>query len=446
MPDAAAPSFLAIAVPDPASLGRIEADLAPFKGGEAGPALTRLDDARYVVARSVYKRLRLAQGLGGAVQVLRAIPGVARVDPLEADAVVRAMRDGLAREPAAPSAAPAAPSSWNLDAVRAPAAWDLFPGGRAGMAWRGTRIAQLDTGYAPIPCFGPWSPQGQSDSMLADIGINVFDPGGGRPLDPLDPSGTPGHGTRIGSVIAGFEDGRFSGVAPRAAIVPYRVTNFVVIDTLWNRNRLDLALDHAVTHGACSVVNVSLGDPCNPPRALGQAIDRAYQQGIIICAAAGNVTSEVTYPGRHARTVAAGGITPEDRPWTGGSRGPRVDICAPAQSVNRVRVFKDAAPGGYRWDVSQDEGDGTSYACAHLSAAAALWVAFHGSAIEARYGRTWRRVEAFRAALRASARVPSGWSRADFGAGILDIASLLQAPLPDPLALHFVADVAEDDV
>jgi len=40
-----------------------------------------------------------------------------------------------------------------------------------------------------------------------------------------------------------------------------------------------------------------------------RAIDFAYERGVIVCAAAGNVISEVIYPGRFNRVVTVGGLT-----------------------------------------------------------------------------------------------------------------------------------------
>lgn len=44
------------------------------------------------------------------------------------------------------------------------------------------------------------------------------------------------HGVRTLSVLCGFRAGVFAGVAPRANVIPYRVTNFVVISGLLNNH------------------------------------------------------------------------------------------------------------------------------------------------------------------------------------------------------------------
>ena len=171
-------------------------------------------------------------------------------------------------------------------------------------------------------------------------------------------------------------------------------------------------------------INISLGDPCLSPRRVGEAVRKAYDKGTIIVAAAGNITSEVVYPARYPQSVAAGGVTRDSEPWSGGSRGSLVDLCAPAERVTRANAYLDG--GHLRYDYG-DNGDGTSYASVHIAGAACLWLAFHGAALSV-YGKTWRLVEAFRICVKRGARRPLGWDGNRFGAGILDIANLLSVP------------------
>ena len=197
----------------------------------------------------------------------------------------------------------------------------------------------IDTGFTEHPCFGSWT-NGNNLYVRSDLGINYLE-SGELPRDPIETQypGHPGHGTRVGSVIAANNPTEFLGVAPGVTLVPYRVTNTVVIDFMGENTPLGPALRHVVRDSGCQVVNISLGDPCWPDADDAKAIDEAYELGTIIVAAAGNVTSEVTYPGRYRRTMTAGGVTIQDttwKPWSGGSRGPRVDFCAPADHITRA--------------------------------------------------------------------------------------------------------------
>ncbi len=282
--------------------------------------------------------------------------------------------------------------------------------------------------------------------VLIHEGANVFDPAdhGSLPLDPLLSHGTPGHGLRTLSVLCGFQQGIFAGVAPRANVVPFRITNFVVVNPVINTNNgVAEGIRRATVDKGCRVLSMSLGDPCFPGSATGRVVDRAYEMGVIIVAAAGNVTSEVTFPGRYARTIAVGGVSASRRPWAGGSYGSRVDLCAPADDV--YRALRDVGGSG-RAGYSSKDGDGTSYATTHVSGAAVLWLAHHGRKIDDLYGNTLRRVEAFRHCAKVSARPGPDWDSSNYGAGILYIPDLLQTSLPDPAALTKVEDKAEDDL
>jgi len=213
--------------------------------------------------------------------------------------------------------------------------------------------------------------------------------------------------------------------------VPYRVSNFVVLDTLWWKNkRVGEAIKHAVFNAGCSVLSISMGDPCNASNLMGEAIDLAYEHGVIVVAAAGNITSEVTYPGRYSRAFGIGGITRREEPWNGGSRGITVDISAPAAGISRADCRLEN--GQFTPDYG-NVGDGTSYATVHVSAAAAMWLAHHGEALGQYHSQRWQIVEAFRSVLTSSARQPGPkWDENLFGAGILDIEALLKADLPKP--------------
>ena len=95
-----------------------------------------------------------------------------------------------------------------------------------------------------------------------------------------------GHGTGTIGILAGgkvaAQGGEYLGGAPEAEIVPLRVADSVV---LLRTSALAQALDYAVEQ-RCDVLTLSMGGL--PSRAWAEAVDRAYEQGICICAAAGN--------------------------------------------------------------------------------------------------------------------------------------------------------------
>jgi subtilisin family serine protease len=430
----AQPSFVLIHTAPTADVAAIDKQLQSLVTGD-GSVLFALNDGWYAVSRAPGKELRVAHGgdNDALAMFLGGIPGIDGVSLVPADELVRRYEE-RGPNPAAPAIAGAPNPSmlWNLDTVRARQAWALM-GGIDNIDWGSVRVGHLDTGYTEHEVFGPWT-NGFSPSLLPQVGINTFDGWQGT-MDPLSPRGTPGHGTRTCSVLTGRRDNVFLGVAPRVPVVPYRVTDFVVIDTLGWQNRMGQSINHAVLDGGCTILSISLGDPCYAPTEMGVAVDAAYERGVIIVAAAGNYTSEVTYPGRYSRTIAAGGITKRDEPWSGGSRGVSVDLCAPAADVWRADPIRNN-DGSVATSRYGDNGDGTSYATVHVSGAAALWKAHHGAKLDDLYAaRPWQYVEAFRTVIKSTARKPAGWNDKLFGAGILNIEATLQAPLPNPNTL-----------
>ncbi|MFO1062179.1 MAG: S8 family serine peptidase [Dongiaceae bacterium] len=436
-----APSFLVVTLSEDGKAAEVDRSIQIITDSPAqqGTTLTALGERRYAVARAAAKAL-LAQEKGDARQgVLRRLGGLAAVtnaawvDALE-------VRDSYAARPPAPPVAAAAHGaarvddqgiSWNVAMVRAPEAWAMA-GGLAQRPWSAIRIGHIDTGATRHPALGfsAASPVSSFD-LLAD-GINFVE-AGQLPVDPLGYAGQPGHGTRTSSVLGALLGGTMLGVAPGVHIVPYRITDCVVIDNPLNRTRFAEAIRHAANDGGCQVMSVSLGDPCFPPEAVGAQLDVAYEHGVILVAAAGNITSEVTYPGRYSRAITAGGVTQAMVPWTGSSRGARVDLCAPAENVFRANTtLRNGAP---LYEYLDTGGDGTSYATVHVAGAAALWLTCRAAELAPLRG-TWRLVETFRWCLRRSARRPDGWNTGQWGAGVLDIVALLQCPLPDPGSLQ----------
>src|SRR5207237_27212 len=99
----------------------------------------------------------------------------------------------------------------------------------------------------------------------------------------------PGHGTATLALLAGkrvvlpdlaFDD--FLGGAPRAEVVPVRIAESVIHFLTSSMTR---GLDYAIEAG-CDVLSISMGGV--PARAWAAAVNRAYEAGVAIFAAAGN--------------------------------------------------------------------------------------------------------------------------------------------------------------
>jgi hypothetical protein len=324
---------------------------------------------------------------------------------------------------------------WHLDEIQAPAAWALL-GGPDAIAWGRVRVGHIDTGYTQHPALGfgtpaPWVDTGLAQTFIAGQ-TSMDDPGPGLGVDPLAFS-MDGHGTRTASTICGYaptaQGGAFYGIAPKVPLVPVRIANHVWINHA--QEEFAQAVTHLIDQAGVGVISLSMGIFLSGVRKnLRRALNKAYEAGVIVICAAGNVVQDVVAPARLSRTLAIGGVAKADKkiiPWSGSSHGPEVDISGPAEGIRRAEMKKGKP-------VYSHGGDGTSYATALTAGAAALWLARHGGVLDAQYPQPWQRVEAFKQLLRSEVRVPSPWYPGSFGTGVLDVEKLLSAPLPAPAA------------
>lgn len=323
---------------------------------------------------------------------------------------------------------------WHLTKTKVPQAWDLL-GGPDQIDWTGVRVGHIDTGYTEHPALGfpdaSWvrtdlarsfvpEPSGEQASILAP------ELGNGR--DNLD-GFSAGHGTRMGATISGFAPGApggaFYGVAPKVPLVPVRISDTIEITA--RQRQFEQAVRYLVEDVGVGVINLSmgvgLGFVLGP---LRDAVNHAWDSGVILVCAAGNHINRVVAPARLDRTLAVAGVTSTEAPWSGSCFGPTVDMSAPAADLRRAQVKRPGAPL-YSYEAG---GDGTSYATAMTTGAAALWLAHRGGEIAVAYPKPWQRVAAFTAIVRASAHVPSTWGPDAFGTGVLNVEAVLNAPLP----------------
>jgi hypothetical protein len=311
--------------------------------------------------------------------------------------------------------------SWALDAMRCPQAWALAPGPGGRAMGAGIVVGHPDTGYTPHPELESEALDLSKDRDLLSGDADARDPLERRWWWPLD---TPGHGTATGSVIVSRKAGDLAGVAPLATLVPIRTVKSVVQVFDGDVAR---AIEYARQIG-CGVVSMSLGG-VGFFSGLGEVIQRAVQDGVIVMAAAGNYVGFVTAPANLPGCLAVAATNARDLPWAGSSHGAAVDVAAPGESAWAASVNWRERPATY----SVDRHSGTSFAVAHLAGVAALWLAYHGrDALVARYGRSRLQQVFLDVLVTHGRRVPAGWKKSEYGAGIVDALAMLQAPLPAP--------------
>lgn len=326
---------------------------------------------------------------------------------------------------------------WALRLIRVPEAWQDFFQNDPEEAGKGIIIGHPDTGYR-------WHPE-VKDRLLWQKGFDYVN-NDHDPLDDLTSSlkvalEHKSHGLSTSSVIisppkaqatytpepGGSSDAdstkkAVTGVAPGARLIPIRASRTVVLLSMYG---LALAINWAVRQGA-HVISISMGGVWN--RRLKKAVRHAEEEGVIVCAAAGNKVRITVWPANYPEVVSVAACNVDRCTWSGSSRGKGVNVTAPGESVWRARDHLDHE-GNTTSHVGR--GSGTSYAVAHVAGAAALWLSHHGrDALVARYGKA-RIPSLFREVLAASSSDNHQLPGKGFGAGLLDVHALLSHPLPE---------------
>ncbi len=334
--------------------------------------------------------------------------------------------------------------AWHLD--------DAFSGLRKARTTVGApagnviRIAHLDTGYDPAH-------QTLPAHLRQDLERNFLP--GENLHDASDPAvggflKNPGHGTATLGILAGnkftfaapgytaFAD--FLGGAPHAEVVPIRVGTSVV-------QLLTSAVAAGINYAAelcrdpatrIHVMSMSMGGLAS--QAWADAVNKAYESGIVYVAAAGNnfsaglfgvPTRMIVFPARFRRVLAACGVMANAHPYFGLPIGSMQGNWGPeSKMATALSAFTPNMPWATRGcpGIVEMDGAGTSAATPQIAAAAALYFQKHAAVLldAGRYREPWMRVEAVRNALFNSAnKSADGGSSSKLGNGILQAAAAL---------------------
>lgn len=314
---------------------------------------------------------------------------------------------------------------WVLKELKVFQAWQKYFPDASKPPGNGVIIAHPDTGYTMHPEI--------EGNLLLEQGYD-FVGSDEDETDPLEKSDTqlinnPGHGTLAASVMVSppkaqgnYANNKYvTGVAPGAKLVPLRITYSVV---LWSNRNLARAIEYAADKGF-HIVSISLGAAFYNKR-LRTAILYAQKRGVIIIAASGTWTPFVVFPAAYDEVIAVGGSTVNRKIWFGSPRGRKLDVLAPGKGVWYARTVKEN--GELKYKIQQ--GSGTSLSTPLVTGVAALWLSYHGrDNLVRRYGAE-KIPFIFNQLLRETCDVPPNW-KPRYGAGIVNAAKLLDAPLPD---------------
>jgi serine protease AprX len=294
-------------------------------------------------------------------------------------------------------------------------------------------VAVVDTGVAPVRGLSGAGKIFNAPDFSADSRVR-----GQAHLDAF------GHGTHMAGIVAG-EDGpaRFSGVAPGARVVNVRVADHEGMTSL---SRLLAGIDWVVRNRErgnldIRVLNLSFGAQVdgsyrNDP--LAYAVERAWQRGIVVVAAAGNGGAEagaLDSPAYDPYVIAVGAqdtvatdtqaddLVADFSSWGTAARTP--DVIAPGVGIVSLRVpggFLDEAFPGARIGDSWFRGSGTSQSAAVVSGAVALLLE----------RRPDLEPDEVKGLLKATARPLAGADARGQGAGVVDVAAATGIELDVP--------------
>ncbi|NEU74512.1 S8/S53 family peptidase [Hassallia byssoidea VB512170] len=318
---------------------------------------------------------------------------------------------------------------WGLKQVRVFEAWSRFFPDPKRPPGHDIIIGLPDTGYSEHPEI--------IRNLLLAKGYDFLKKDK-DPKDELERSfgeviNNPGHGTSTASIAISprgrqgdYLSGKaVTGVAPGAKVVPLRVSYSVVLLSVQN---LAEAIEYAADNNI-HVLSISLGTGFFNQR-LRSAIIYAQKRGVIIVAASGTFVPYVVWPAAYDEVIAVTGSNVLRQIWSGASRGPQVDVTAPAEKVWYAKVEK--IDNELRYNILQ--GSGTSFSAPLVAGVAALWLSYHGrEQLIKRYGAE-KIPFIFNQILRDSCEKFPTWKPNKFGAGIVNAEKVLAAPLPDNLS------------
>ncbi len=223
--------------------------------------------------------------------------------------------------------------NWGLDEIKAPAAWE------SGYTGKGVNVAVLDTGIA----------QHKDLSIAGGVSFILHEPSF------LDENG---HGTHVAGIIG--SKNHSIGVAPDVNLYAVKVLDKTGEGLV---SSIIAGIDWAMSHNI-DIINISLGAP-QDSKSLKNIIDKAYDNGILIVAAAGNSgggsSDTVQYPARHEAVIAVSAIDSSRNRPSFSATGPSIEVTAPG-----TNIFSTYLGNGY---ISMS---GTSMAAPHVTGILAL--------------------------------------------------------------------------
>jgi subtilisin family serine protease len=263
------------------------------------------------------------------------------------------------------------PDQWALGKIHAAEAWDICRGSSDVL------VAVIDTGVDynhPDLRANLWTNEAEQNGLpgidddkngyVDDIRGYNFAAGTNDPIDDH------GHGTAITGIIAavGNNGTDIAGLCWTVRIMPLKV-----LTATGNGTAADAvpATYYAVANGADIIAGSWGGTEAS--NTLRDAVAYAYQEGVVIVAAAGNSGSNAAYyPAVYPEVIAVAATESNDNRWYLSNYGDWVDLAAPGRDIASLRA---TLPGQAPRPGSIVRMSGTSLAAPHVSGTCALLLA-----------------------------------------------------------------------
>lgn len=212
-------------------------------------------------------------------------------------------------------------NQWSIQKIKAAEAWDVNPGGVDVI------VAVVDNAV---------------QTNHVDLAANMLsgkDMSSETDFDPNPPNATFSHGTHVAGIVSAVTNNNV-GIAGsannRIKILPVKAT-----PDGGNPNGIYYGFEGiqwAVDHGA-KIISLSWGGP-GYSSTEQEVIDYAYQNGVMIVAAAGNENSaELQYPASYNHVISVASLDATDVRSSFSSYGQTVDISAPGRSILSTLPF-----------------------------------------------------------------------------------------------------------
>jgi serine protease len=234
---------------------------------------------------------------------------------------------------------------WHLRSIHIEQAWEENRG-------KGITVAIIDTGVSKVP----------------DLEQTEFVKGYDFVSDKVNADDDNGHGTHVAGTVAQSTNNNYgvAGIAYEAKIMPLKVLSGNGGGTI---SDISESIRFAADNGA-NIINLSLGGG-GESQVMKDAIEYAYNKGVLIIAAAGNENAEsASYPARYARVIGVGALDAQDERAEFSNYGAGVNIAAPGGG-NGSKIWQETIDPDTNTPILSGL-QGTSMAAPHVAGVAAL--------------------------------------------------------------------------